>query len=345
MYIGVGAHTMIRPPSEPPLLFAIGSSQPFAERVAAALGVALAAIEERNFEDGEQKIRPLVNVRNRDVYVVHSLYGEAGQSPNDKLCRMLFFIGALKDAAAARVTAVAPYLCYARKDRKTKPRDPVTTRYVAELFEAVGADRMMTMEVHNPAAFQNAFRCGTDHLDANLVIADHFAAEVGEAPVAVVSPDPGGIKRADLFRLTLETRLGRPVSAGIMEKHRSSGEVSGALFAGDVEGREAIVIDDMISTGGTMARTALACRARGARRVHVAATHGLFAKGAGDILGAGEIDRIVITDTVTPPAEEAEKLDKRLTVLGVAGVFAEAVRACHTGGSIADLLSGGEPRV
>ena len=274
----------LSPFAESPLLFAIGSTRPFAARVAAALATELSPIEERSFEDGEQKIRPLVNVRNRDVYVLHSLNGEEGQTANDKLCRMLFFIGALRDAAAARVTAVAPYLCYARKDRQTKPRDPVTTRYVAELFEAVGTDRMITMEVHNLAAFQNAFRCDTDHLDANLVLADHFAGQVGDAPVAVVSPDPGGIKRADLFRQVLESRLGRPVSPGLMEKHRSMGEVTGELFAGDVKGRQVIVIDDLISTGGTMVRAASACRAHGATRVHAAATHGVLARGAGEIL-------------------------------------------------------------
>ena len=120
------------------ILFALGESRQFGARVAHALGVALASHEERAFEDGEHKTRPLVNVRGRDVFVVHSLAGDLDQSANDKLCHLLFFIGALKDAAAARVTALVPYLCYARKDRKTKPRDPVTTRYVAALFEAVG---------------------------------------------------------------------------------------------------------------------------------------------------------------------------------------------------------------
>ena len=156
-------------------LFALGASRAFGEAVAARLAVALAPHEERDFEDGEHKARPLVSVRGSDVFVIHSLYGDATQSANDKLVRLLFFIGALKDAAAARVTAVVPYLAYARKDRKSKSGDPVTTRYVAGLFEAVGTDRVVTLDVHNLAAFQNAFRCRTEHLEANSLFVAHFA--------------------------------------------------------------------------------------------------------------------------------------------------------------------------
>ncbi|HLN50148.1 MAG TPA: ribose-phosphate pyrophosphokinase-like domain-containing protein, partial [Steroidobacteraceae bacterium] len=139
-------------------LFALEASGDLGRAIAHALGRPLAAHEEREFEDGEHKTRPLDPVGGADVYVVHSLYGGQAQSGNDKLCRLLFFIGALKDAGAARVTAVVPYLCYARKDRRTKPNDPVTTQYVARMFEAVGADAIVTLEVHNPAAFENAFR-------------------------------------------------------------------------------------------------------------------------------------------------------------------------------------------
>lgn len=142
-----------------PLLFALQSTRELGDRVAAALGVPLSPHEERGFEDGEHKVRPLVSVRGHDVFVLQSLYGDADQSPNDKLCRLLFFTGALKDAGAARVTVVAPYLCYSRKERKTKSRDPVTTRYVASLFEAVETDCVVTLDVHNVAAFQNAFHC------------------------------------------------------------------------------------------------------------------------------------------------------------------------------------------
>lgn len=186
-----------------PVVFALQASRDFGEKVCAVAGVSLSAHEEREFEDGEHKTRPLVNVRNRDVYVIQSLYGDQQQSVNDKLCRLLFFLGALRDASAGRVTAVVPYLCYARKDRKSKPRDPVTTRYVAALFEAVGTGRVVTLDVHNLAAFQNAFRIRTDHLEARGLFVDHFAPLVQSEEIVVVSPDAGGVKRAEDFRQAL----------------------------------------------------------------------------------------------------------------------------------------------
>ncbi|MGA8055721.1 MAG: ribose-phosphate pyrophosphokinase-like domain-containing protein, partial [Burkholderiales bacterium] len=147
-------------------LFALNATSDFAEHMARALGTALSPHEERDFEDGEHKVRPLVGVRGMDVFVVHSLYGEPERGVDQKLCRLLFFIGCLKDAGAACVTAVIPYLCYARKDRRTQPRDPVTTRYVAAALESVGVDRVLALDVHNPAAFENAFRCPTESLEA-----------------------------------------------------------------------------------------------------------------------------------------------------------------------------------
>jgi ribose-phosphate pyrophosphokinase len=325
-------------PGSAPVVFAIGASVDFGREVCRHLGADLAPLEERDFEDGEHKIRPLTGVRNRDVYVIHSLHGDDAQSANDKLCRMLFLIGALKDAAAGRITAVAPYLCYARKDRQTKTRDPLTSRYIAQLFEAVGTERMMTMEVHNLAAYQNAFRCDTEHLDANLALIDYFVPLLGGRPLAVVSPDPGGVKRADIFRDDIERILGRPVAGGFMEKHRSMGKVTGDIFCGDVAGHDVIVIDDLISTGGTMARVAAACRDNGAEKIYLAVTHGLFSEQAGDLLAAAPVDRIVFTNTVARPQQRLAGLGDRLTVIDVTKVFAGAIRCCHDGGSINEML-------
>lgn len=320
------------------LVFAIGASEDFGRLVCDYLQINLAPHEERSFEDGEHKIRPLRNVRNRDVFVVHGLDGDDEQSPNDKLCRMLFLIGALKDAAAGRVTAVVPYLCYSRKDRQTKTRDPVTTRYVAQLFEAVGTDRLVTMEAHNPAAFQNAFRCDTEHLDANHAFVEYFKPLVGDNPLAVISPDPGGVKRADIFREAMERALQRPVAGGFMEKHRSMGKVTGNILAGDVAGRDVIVIDDLISTGGTMARVADACRQQGASRMFLAATHGLFSKEAGPSLASAPVEKIVVTNTVALRPSHTAGFGERLVAIDVAKVFAEAIRRCHNGGSINEFL-------
>src|SRR5208283_3035878 len=243
-----------------PILFALGGSQALAGAVAHRLGVELAPHEERDFEDGEHKIRPLRGVRNQNVYVFADLTSSPGQSVNDKLCKLMFFVGALKQSAARSVTVVAPYLCYARKERQTKPRDPVATRYLAQMFEAVGVDCVITMTAHDLAAFQNAYRCGAEHLDAGALFAHALAERLEGREVAVVSPDPGGEKRAELFRETLERRLKAPVAKGLVDKKRSMGNVTGDLFAGDVEGRVAVVYDDMIVGGGTMTRAAKACR-------------------------------------------------------------------------------------
>lgn len=320
------------------LVFALNSTGLLGERIAAELGVALAPHEERDFEDGEHKARPLVNVRGRDTFVIQSLHGDGDQSVNDKLCRLLFFIGALRDASAASVTAVVPYLCYARKDRKTKARDPVTTRYVAALFEAAGASRVVTLDVHNLAAFQNAFRCQTDHLEAQSLFVDYFAGRVRSEEVTVISPDIGGTKRAEEFRSALEKALARPVAAGFMEKRRSWGVVSGEALFAEVDGRTAIIIDDLISTGTTILRAASAARKRGARKVYAAATHGLFVNGAAAVVADPAFERIVVTDSVPPFRLAPELVRAQLDVLGTAPLFAEAIRRICSRGSIVDLL-------
>jgi len=322
-------------------IFALNASRPFGERVAKRLGIPLGAHEERDFEDGEHKTRPLENVRGRDVFVVQSLYGDAGESVNDKLVRLLFFIGALRDASAAGVTAVVPYLGYARKDRKTKSRDPVATRYVAQLFEAVGTDRVVTIDVHNLAAFQNAFRCRTDHLEAAGLFVKHFRPLL-DGEVCVVSPDAGGVKRADRLRTLLAAATGKEIAGAFMEKYRSRGVVSGEAFVGDVEGRAAIVIDDLISTGTTMARAARACRERGAAAVHAVATHGLFVGEAAAMVADPAFDSVVVTNTVPPFRLAADLAEKRLTVLDAAPLFAEAVRSIHSGGSLVELMGNAE---
>jgi ribose-phosphate pyrophosphokinase len=321
-----------------PLLFALDPDGPFAERMAARLARPLARHEERDFGGGEHKIRPLEEVAGRDVHVLHGLRGEPGRSANDKAVRLLFFIGALKDAGAARVTAIAPYLAYSRKDRRTKPRDPVATRYLANLFEAVGTDCIVTLEVHNVAAFENAFRtCRPLNVAAAGLLAAHIARTCGESPLAVVSPDAGGAKRAELLRRELERMLARDVSKAIMDKHRSMGIVSGTLFAGDIAGRTAIIVDDMIASGTTILRAAAACREAGATRVLAAAVHALFAADAPLFAPEGP-DRILVTDSVPLPAGLPEAAGARLEVVGAADLLADVVARLHSGDAVSDLL-------
>jgi len=319
-------------------LFALDRNRDFGAQIALRLGIALDDHEERVFEDGEHKARPLVSVRGRDVFVVHSLYGDPDQSANDKICKLLFFIGALRDASAARVTAVVPYLAYGRKDRKTRPRDPVTTRYLAMLLEAVGADRILAIDVHNLAAFQNAFRCPADHLEARVLFARHFANVLGDEPVVVLSPDVGGMKRAEAFRQTLAHALGREFELGFMEKRRALGKVSGETLYAQVEGRAVVMIDDLISTGTTMGRAARACLEQGASRVFAAATHGLFIGAAHEVVAAPSLTRTVVTDTVPPFRLDPGLVERKLVVLPTAPLFADAIKAIHGGGSIVALL-------
>ncbi|HEX9813045.1 MAG TPA: ribose-phosphate diphosphokinase [Burkholderiales bacterium] len=327
---------MSRPP---PLIFALGATRAFGLRVAERLGTTLAAHEEREFEDGEHKARPLENVRGRDAYVIHSLYSEPTASVNDKLMRLLLFVGALRDASAAHVAAVVPYLGYARKDMKTQPRDPVTTRYIAALFEAVGTDRVVTLDVHNLAAFQNAFRCHTDHLDTSALFARHFSARIdASVPIAVVSPDAGGVKRAERLRRQLaRLRSDEPTSA-FLEKSRAKGVMTPGKLVGDVAGRTAIIVDDLISTGGTLAHAARACRAAGAVAVHAAAAHGLFTGDAERTLADSDIGQVTITDTIPPFRLTPERVRGRLAIVPVTELFAHAVQRIHAGDSLIELL-------
>jgi ribose-phosphate pyrophosphokinase len=318
-------------------LFALGATAAFGTRVAEALTRPLAPHEERGFEDGEHKARPLESVAECDCYVIQSLHGGPDESVNDKLCRLLFFIGALKDAGAARVTAVAPYLCYSRKDRRTKPFDPVTSRYVAALFEAMGADRILTLEAHNPAAFENAFRRRAITLSPAPLFVD-YALRFAEEPLCVLSPDPGGVKRAELFREALEARLGHAVGKAFADKHRSAGVVTGDLLVGDVAGATVLVIDDLISTGGTLARAARAARAQGAARVIAMAAHGLFMPGAAEALADDALERIAVTDAVPTFRLEGSPTLAKIDVLPVAPLVAAAVGRLATGEALTDLM-------
>ncbi|HKK29919.1 MAG TPA: ribose-phosphate pyrophosphokinase [Alphaproteobacteria bacterium] len=321
-------------------IFAPEASRTFGEAVARSLGRPLDALEERDFEDGEHKIRPLVSVRGEDAYVIQGLHGDPDDSPNDKLIRLLFLLGALKTNGVGRTTAVIPYLAYARKDRQTKPRDPLSARYVAQLLEAVGVERVVTMEVHNIVAFQNAFRCETVALDTRGALLDRAAELAGDEAVAVASPDPGGVKRAQLFREALEERLGRSVGAAMMEKRRSAGAVSGSLLAGEVDGARVLVIDDLIASGGTMVRAANAMLEGGARDVWALAAHGLFTGGAEEALTDRSLAGVIVTDTIPAFRLEGTDVKDRIETVTAAPLFAEAIRRLHEDREVGDLIAG-----
>jgi len=320
-------------------VFALHTSEFLGAQIAKSLDQSLDAHEERNFEDGEHKIRPLVSVRDEDVYVIHSLYMDEQQSVNDKLCKLLFFISTLKDAGAQRVTAIVPYLCYARKDRRTKSRDPVTMRYVAALFEAMNVDRIVTIDVHNLQAFQNAFRCRTEHLEAqNLFVAYFRNIFRSHEKIAVMSPDIGGVKRAEQFRDMLAKELSTDVDFAFMEKTRSKGIVSGEAVIGDVAGKVVIILDDLISTGTTMARAAAACDRLGAMGVYVVATHGAFLPKSNEALQEKALIKVVVTNTIASGRLDQALAREKLVVLDVAPLFAETIRRLNSGGSLVSLM-------
>jgi len=318
-------------------LFALGPSEALGSAVAEDLGIELAPYEARRFEDGESKTRPLACVRGHDVYVICSLYGDAKESVNDRLCRLLFFIGTLRDAGCRRVTVVAPYLCYARKDRKTNPRDPITTRYVAALFEAAGAERLVTVDVHNLAAYQNAFRIQTEHLEARRLFADR-CRRFGNRET-VVSPDPGGFHRAEALRDELERMSSTSVELAMLGKHRHAEVVRSEAFVGNVEGRVALIIDDMIVSGTTLIRAADACRRRGATAVHAMATHAVFSATAGSTLASPLIDSIIVTDTIATDRIDLGPTRDKLTVLPIAPLLARAIAALHDERSITEVVA------
>lgn len=319
------------------VIFTLDASHAYGITVARELDLELSPHEERTFEDGEHKCRPLTNVRGKDVYVLHSLYGDAQQSVNDKLMRMLALLGAARDAGAERVTAVAPLLCYMRKDRKSQPRDPVMTRYIASLFESVGIDRIVTVEVHNLAAYQNAFRCRTEHLDAGPLFVEHLISEFPGEALAVVSPDAGGMKRAERFRKRLSDVAGQTVSSAFAEKYRAGGVVSGEAFVGDVQGKVAIIYDDLIASGTTMVRAAQACFDHGAKAVCAAATHGLFVGDASRVLGGSPLAQVIVTDTVPPFRLNEEAARRKLRILSTAALVARAIATLHANGSLLEI--------
>jgi ribose-phosphate pyrophosphokinase len=320
----------------PPLLFALGGSERLGAAVAGAAGVALGAVEEREFERGEHKARPLVSVRGRDTAVLHCVHGDLeGPSANDRLVRLWFFAAAVRDAGARSVTAVVPYLPYSRKDRRTKARDPLGSRYVAQHVEASGIERIVTVEPHNVAAFENAFRIEALALPLAPPLADWVAAQRPAAPLVVVSPDVGGTKRAQQLRELLARRLAVEPGLAFVEKRRSGGVLSGGLLVGEVGAAQCLIVDDLVSSGTTLARAAEACRGAGARALWVAAAHALFLPGAAATLEQSGLERVLVTDSVPVPAALAGRLP--LQVLGLGPYLGAVLRRLWYGGSVSEL--------
>jgi ribose-phosphate pyrophosphokinase len=312
------------------VVFGPDPSASLAADVAARLGARAGRVEFREFERGEHKSRALDAVEGRRVAVVAALYGELdGATANDRLVRLWLFIGSLRDAGAASVTVVAPYLPYMRKDRRTNPRDPLNARYVAQLFEAVGTDRLLAVEPHNLPAFENAFRIPTVPLPLAPLLADWLGTTPSAAGLVVVSPDVGGVKRAQELQSLLAARGWPATGLAFFEKRRSGNIVTGGQVVGDVAGHDCLIVDDLIASGSTLAHAARACRRLGATALYAAAAHALFLSDTAARLGDAGLDRLLLTDSI-PLADNVAR-DLPLEILPLAPYLAEALRCLGSG--------------
>ena len=319
-------------------VFGMEATQRFASEVADYLDVNLNRHIEKYFPDREPYVRADENVRGCDVYVIQSLYTDQNESVNDKFVKLLYFIGSLKGASADRVTAVIPYFGYQRQDRKTESRAPVTTQYVAMLLEAVGANRILGMDVHSLAVFQNTLRIPTDHLEAKNLIVDYAFKQLKNKTeeIAVLSPDSGGTGRAERFRKALASKLNKKVILVHLDKIREGNIVHGTTISDDVKGKIVIAVDDMISSGSTLAKCVETVEKGGGVLWAACATHGLM---VGDVnLNLAKINKIIITDTIEQVRITPE-IKEKTVILPTTRLFAKAIRRIHDeGGSISDLL-------
>lgn len=337
-------HTQGSDTSPSPLLFVLDESRAIGTAIAKAAGLDVAPLEQRAFEEGEFKLRPLTSVRGRTVFVAQSLASSAELPVGQRLIRFLFLLFGLRDAGAAEIVALVPYMAFARKDRRTQARDPVNSRYIAQLLEATKIDRLITLDVHNPAALDNAFRIPVDHLSATPMFVDHFARIHGDVPLAVASPDVGGVKRAQIFQELLEQRLGHDIELVFIEKRRARGEVHTGRVVGEVQGRDVIVLDDLCASGGTLIRAATILRECGARNVHVAFTHAPLPAGVAALESSAEIAEIVLTDSVASVADaQLCQRTARVKVLPVSALFGEAVARIIHGMPLTPLLQSWPP--
>jgi len=277
------------------------------------------------FSDGEIYFQILENVRGADVFVVQPC-----TKPVDfHLMELLMMIDAFKRASAWRITAVVPYYCYARQDRKDKPRVPISAKLVADLLETAGASRALTLDLHAPQ-IQGYFNVPVDHLYASPVLIDYFKQkDLGE--LTVVSPDAGGVERARAFA----KKIGAPLA--IVDKRRVDIDVSEVMhLIGDVRGRPALIIDDIIDTAGTLVKTAEALLKEGATKVLAACTHAVLSGPAVERICASPIEEVVVTDSV--PLSEAAKKVSRIKVLSVSELLARGIRSIHEETSISALF-------
>jgi ribose-phosphate pyrophosphokinase len=303
-----------------------GSANPaLCEAICQYLGVPRGHAERGQFSDGESRFQILENVRGADVFVVQA----CSQPVDFHLMELLLMVDAFKRASAWRVTAVIPYYAYARQDRKDRPRVPISAKLVADLLETAGASRALTLDLHAPQ-IQGYFNVPVDHLFAAPVLVEYFQNN-GIRNATVVSPDAGGVERARFFAKRMDAPL------AIVDKRRIDVNVSEVMhLIGDVKGRPALVIDDIIDTAGTLVKTAEALLKEGATEVYAGCTHAILSGPAVERICKSPIKEVVVTDSV--PLSDAAKRVPKIKVLSVAQLLARGIRSIHEETSISELF-------
>jgi ribose-phosphate pyrophosphokinase len=305
-------------------IFTGNSNIELVEKISKELNSPIGKSVVRNFSDGEINVEIDESVRGMDVFVIQSVCAPV----NNNLMELLILIDALKRASARRITAVLPYYGYARQDRKVSPRAPISAKLVADLITTAGASRILTVDLH-AGQIQGFFNIPVDHLFAAPVVLDYLKKIKND--VVVVSPDAGGVERARAYAKRLNTSL------AIIDKRRESPNVSQVMnIIGDVTGMSAVLVDDLVDTGGTLVRAAYALMEKGAKAVYACCTHPVLSGQAVEFLMESPIEEMIVTDTI-PLREEAKDCPK-IKVLSISSLLAEAIRRIYEDESVSDLF-------
>ncbi len=304
-----------------------GTAHPeLARRIADFVGTPLGQAEVRAFPDGETSVRILENIRGRDVFIVQPTCPPV----NHNLMELLVMVDAARRASAARITAVIPFFGYARQDRKDRPRVPITAKLVANLLAAAGVNRVLTVDLH-AQQIQGFFDIPVDHLYALPVFLKHFRGR-DLSPLAVVSPDVGGIKVADAYAKALRVDL-----ATVAKNRKNDTEVESAYLIGEVRGRNVLLVDDLTTTAGTITSAAKLCKENGAKSVFAAVTHAVLTDMAVQRLQSSEIEELITTNSI--PTSKAQLSDCRMTVLDIAALLGEGIKRIHGDESVSGLFA------
>ena len=307
-------------------LLAGNSNRPLAEAIAASLGVELTQATVHRFADMEVFVEIHENVRGEDVFIIQSTSYPA----NDNLMELLVITDALRRASARRITAVIPYYGYARQDRKTTPRTPISAKLVANLVTTAGANRVLTMELH-AGQIQGFFDIPVDNLYSTPWMVPDILDTLGSENLVIVSPDVGGVSRARGFAKRLD------VSLAIIDKRRERAGVSEVMHViGDVAGKRCVLVDDIVDSGGTLVNAGEALLAAGAVSVHAYVTHGVLSGGAVSRVAASKLERMVISDSIRP--SEGVRVTPKIRVLSIAQYMGEAISRISNESSVSSLF-------